>query len=63
MKEFKLCAHVTVSAYTTVMANTLEEAIAKSRYLNVSLVGSGIDESDQWIIDDADGLPSNIHEE
>ena len=66
MPQFNLSAMITVSAYTTVEAETLEEAIsiAKSREAVNGALG-GHSEKDLWIVDDIDGepLPSSIHED
>jgi hypothetical protein len=63
--KFKLGCEVTVSAYTEVEADTLEEAIqhAKDREVVIGGLHSGTSAAEQWIIDDADGLPSNIKEQ
>jgi hypothetical protein len=56
-------ASVTVSAYTVVEADTLEEAmrIAEKRVPVIGGPSSGEEETESWIIDDADGMPENIH--
>jgi hypothetical protein len=61
---FELGASVTVSAYTTVKAKNLEEAIAIAEKREVNLQSGPGDEShdEQWIINDADGAPVDIHE-
>jgi hypothetical protein len=63
MPKFKLSSHVTVSAYTEVEADTLEEAIKISERRDVVLggPGSGAYPDESWIIDDADGAPTDIH--
>lgn len=57
MTLFKLTAPVTVTAYTEVEAETLEEAkqIASDRSAVVGGLGSGYSADEHWIIDDADG--------
>jgi len=62
MKKFNLSACVGVSAYTTVEAETLDQAIkiAKDRDVVIGGVGSGYSEDEFWVIDDADGLPQEI---
>lgn len=66
MPHFNLSAKITVSAYTLVEAETLEEAIniAKSREAVNGALG-GHSEKDVWIVDEIDGepLPSSIHED
>ncbi len=62
MPVFKLGCHVTVSAYTVVEADSLDEAIAQSYGREVVLGGlhSGALPEESWVIDDADGDPQNI---
>lgn len=62
MPKFNLSADVTVSAYTTVEAATLEEAIkiAEGRDAVIGGMNSGEDPRESWIIEDADGVPKNI---
>ena len=62
MKKFKLACKITVSAYTEVRAETLADAIAQARRREVVLggAGSGVHATESWIIDEADGLPSDI---
>lgn len=64
MPKFTLGCEVTVSAYTTVEADTLEQAIALAddRQMVTGGIGSGADEDEQWIVDEIDGAPQNIHE-
>jgi len=64
MKKFYLSSAVTVSAYTEVEANSLEEAISISedREVVIGGIGSGTEPSENWVIDDADCSPVNIHE-
>lgn len=63
MPTFKLSANVTVSAYTTVEAPSLEDAIklAEDREVVIGGANSGKTEEENWIIDDADGTAQNIH--
>lgn len=63
MPIFKLSATVTVSAYTTIEADTQEEAlkIAEDREVVIGGYGTGMSEDENWIIDDADGMAENIH--
>ena len=62
--KFKLTANVTISVYTEVEADTLEEAIeiAKEREL-MGIAQTGFDtEEDTWLCDELDGMPENIQE-
>jgi hypothetical protein len=63
VKTFKLNCHVTVSAFTEVQAETLEEAIkiANSRDVVLGGPGSGTYPDESWVIEYADGEPTNIH--
>lgn len=65
MAIFKLSAEVTVSAYTIVEAETLDEAIqiARNREAAIGLLHTTNDPNEQWIIEEADGGPQNIHED
>jgi hypothetical protein len=62
--KFKLTCQVTVSAYTEVEADTLEEAIEEAKAREVVLEGPGsrADVTQQWVIDEADGECTNIHQ-
>jgi hypothetical protein len=64
MKSYHLVSQVTVSATTVVKANSLAEAIAESKERDVALggLGRGVEETDTWVIEDADGSPTGIHE-
>ena len=64
MPEFNLSAAVGVSAYTTVEADTLEEAIAIAERREVVLggVGSGARPEESWVVEECDGEPENIHQ-
>ena len=61
--RYRLSAGVTVSAYTEVEADSLEDAIdiASSREVVLGGTQSGADESEEWVIDDADGIPMDIY--
>lgn len=62
MATYRLGCMVGVSAYTDVEADSLEEAVAIAEQREVVLAGSGgEDPSEQWVIDDADGTPTEIH--
>jgi len=65
MKWFDMSCAVTVSAYTQVEAETLEDAIeiASERSMELSFTGSGNDSKEVWLVDDIDGEPQNIHGE
>ena len=60
MAKFMLNAAVTVSAYTEVEADTIEEAIkiASDRECELGFNGCGYECNDYWIIDAADGMPT-----
>lgn len=65
MPYFNLTANVTISMYTTVEAETLEQAIeiAKERDL-MSIAHDGYDKQEEtWMADEIDGQPENIHVE
>jgi len=57
MPKFNLTAHVTVTCWTVVEAATPEEAmkIAEDRNVVIGGMNSGEDETESWIVDDADG--------
>lgn len=64
MKKFALTAEITISLYTEVEAETLEEAIeiAEERDL-MAIVGTGGETRlDTWMADELDGVPKNITE-
>lgn len=65
MPEFTFAAEVTVSAMTVVEADTLADAlrIAQTRGVVIGGLSSGADNTEDWIIDDADGEPVNIRQE
>lgn len=62
MPLFKLNAHVTVSAYTEIEAETLEQAIteAQSRSVEIGDERSGYSRREHWLVMDADGEPMGI---
>ena len=62
MPIFDLSCQVTVSAFTRVKARTLEEAIKIAKSRPVELDGGGVEDTDTWVITDADGEPSEIHQ-
>lgn len=65
MPTFNLGARVTVSAYTIVEADTLEQAIeiARERQVVLGGIASGSNDEEQWVIEDADGTPVDIGQE
>jgi hypothetical protein len=69
MPKFHLSAEVTVSTYTTIEAETLEEAIemaeeaiemAEDRDVVIGGNCSGEDENYSWIVEEIDGEPEKI---
>ena len=65
MKEYFISAKVTVSIYTKVQAETLEEAIeiAKDR-TPMSIIADGYDhEGENWMLDEIDGEPFDLKED
>lgn len=62
MTTYNLSCIITVSAYTTVDAYSLEEAIemAEERSVKLRFNGSGADPNEVWCIEEADGEPKNI---
>ena len=62
MTAYKFAAEVTVSAYTIVEADTLEEAMrqAEEREAVIGGLHSGEQADESWIIETADGLATNI---
>lgn len=62
MPKFELQCVVGVSAYTTVKAKNLAEAIAKVEGRQVRFAATGdADPEEAWVIEDADGVPQDIH--
>lgn len=61
-KKFALTAEMTISLYTEVQAETLEEAIeiAKERELMTVVSTGGDTKYDSWMSDELDGMPENI---
>lgn len=62
MPTYNLSAKVTCSIFTTVEAETLDDAIeeAEGRSIVLGGVGSGADEESEWVLEEADGMPENI---
>jgi len=66
METFRFTASLTISTYTSVEAETLEEAlqIAKQRHDLMSIASNNGDSEDEvWMIDELDGYPYNIQPE
>lgn len=64
MRHFLLTARVTISVYTKVEAETLEEAIriAGERDLMPVVHSGGETAEDTWMCDELDGVPECIGE-
>jgi hypothetical protein len=64
MRKFRLTASVTISVYTEVEAETLDEAIklADQRSLMDVVKSGGNSEKYTWMCDELDGTPYDIHE-
>lgn len=62
MATYAMYSQVTVSAYTKVEAENDEEAmeIAKNRAVVIGGIHTGNSEEESWIIDEADGVPTDI---
>lgn len=63
--KFDLTAKMTISVYTTVEADSLEEAIeiAKERsYMSVTS-NNGDSQYEEWMCDELDGYPFDIEQE
>ena len=65
MKEFLISAKVTISVYTKVEAKTLEEAIeiANDRTPMSIISNGGDNEHENWMVDEIDGTPYELHED
>ena len=65
MATFNLSAVVTVSTYTTVEADTLEEAIeiAEEREVEMGGIQSGVDYNESWVVEEIDGTANHITED
>lgn len=62
-KVYRFGAHVTVSAFTDVVASSLAEAeeIARSRdEIGHYHIGCGNDSREMWLVEDIDGSPEGI---
>ena len=64
MKTFKLIGEVTISIYTEVKAETLEDAIeeAEERDIEKAKWRDKNQIKEVWVTDEYDGLPKNIKE-
>lgn len=64
MKKFKLSGVVTISIYTEVEADSIEEAIeiAENRTIEANNWGDKSQASDVWVSDEFDGMPDKIRE-
>jgi len=64
MRTFKLEGKVTISIYTEVEAENLEEAIeiANDRQIEKSHWGDKSQSKEAWVNDEYDGEPQNIKE-
>ncbi len=64
MKEFTLSAKVTISIYTKVEAETLEEAKEMTEGLSIEQSQFGYDNQANyaWVSDEYDGTPFDIEE-
>jgi hypothetical protein len=63
MTQFNLTAKITITAFTTVWADTLKEAIeiANDRADMMSIATNNGDEPDEvWMVEDLDGVPYDI---
>lgn len=66
MKTFDLSAKVTIGIYTTVEANSLEEAIeiAEKRHIETAWLNSSSRQAKEvWVSEGFDGMPVNIKED
>ena len=62
MPRFNLSAIITVSAFCEVEADSLEDAIEKSRSLPPAYhsIGTGTDPEENWCVEEIDGEPVEI---
>jgi len=65
MKKFNLYGTVTISIYTEVEANSIEEAkeIAERRSIEGYRWGDKTQKQQAWVADEYDGEPNNIRNE
>jgi hypothetical protein len=62
-RTFTLTCHVTVSAYTEVEAETLEDAIRIARSRPVDYDQAGNEASESWLVGEFDGEAFNIKDQ
>lgn len=64
-KEYIICANVTVSVYTKVIANSIEDAkiIAEDRTPMQVINDGSNDEYEEWMLEEIDGTPFDLREE
>jgi hypothetical protein len=65
MREYLISAKVTVSVYTKVNAETLEEAIeiANDRTPMAIIANGGDNEEENWMLNEIDGEPFDLQEQ
>ena len=63
-KKYQLSGVVTISIFTEVEANSLEEAIqiAESRDIEAYRFGDKEQASESWVSEEFDGMPNKIRE-
>ena len=64
MNEYLIYATVTISTYTRVYAETLEDAIeiASDRSPMSVTPNGGDNEYESWMVDEIDGTPYDLHQ-
>ena len=64
-RQFLISAKVTIGIYTKVKAETPEEAIkiAKDRTPMSIISNGGDNETENWMVDEIDGTPYDLHED
>ena len=64
MKKYNLSGNVTISLYTTIEANSLEEAIEIAEDRDIEKYEWGIEKqkNEVWVAEEYDGDPNNIQE-
>jgi len=65
MRKYNLTGTVTITIYTKVEADSLEEAIeiAEDRSIESYRWGDKAQEQNVWIVEEYDGMPMNIRNE